>query len=150
MSDRKEEILDGLYDHTIDGEAEPVVVLTNEGLELGMEPKAILFDALIPALEEVGRLFEEGTYFVPEMMVAAKAMQGAMHILQPLIAASGFEPVGRFVMGTVKGDIHETSGSRWICAERQRVGTRPEGKNGHFSSRRRREKANEIRDDRED
>ncbi len=107
MADRKDEILDGLYDHTIDGEAEPVVALTNEALELGMEPKAILFDALIPALEEVGRLFEEGTYFVPEMMVAAKAMQGAMHILQPLIAASGMEPVGKFVMGTVKGDIHD-------------------------------------------
>ncbi|GMR10569.1 MAG: corrinoid protein [Anaerolineae bacterium] len=107
MSDRKDEILDGLYDHAIEGEAEPVVALTNEGLELGMEPTAILFYALIPAMEEVGRLFEEGTYFVPEMMVAAKAMQGAMHILQPLIAASGIEPVGRFVMGTVKGDIHD-------------------------------------------
>ncbi len=56
-----------------------------------MEPKAILFDALIPAQEEVGRLFEEGTYFVLEMMGAAKAMQGAMHILQPMIAASGIE-----------------------------------------------------------
>ncbi len=107
MADRKDEILDGLYDHTIDGEAEPVVALTTEALELGMDPKDILFDALIPALEEVGRLFEEGTYFVPEMMVAAKAMQGAMHILQPLIAASGMEPVGKFVMGTVKGDIHD-------------------------------------------
>jgi methanogenic corrinoid protein MtbC1 len=106
MTDRREEILDRLYDHTIDGEAEPVVALTNEALELGMEPKAILFDALIPALEEVGRLFEKGTYFVPEMMVAAKAMQGAMRILQPLIAASGMEPIGKFVMGTVKGDIH--------------------------------------------
>ncbi len=107
MADRKDEILDGLYDHTIDGNAEPVVALTEEALELGMDPKAILFDALIPALEEVGRLFEEGTYFVPEMMVAAKAMKGAMHILQPLIAASGMEPVGKFVMGTVKGDIHD-------------------------------------------
>jgi methanogenic corrinoid protein MtbC1 len=107
MSDRKEEILDGLYDHTIDGDAEPVVALTKEALELGMDPKAILFDSLIPALEEVGRLFEEGTYFVPEMMVAAKAMKGAMHLLQPLIAASGMEPVGKFVMGTVKGDIHD-------------------------------------------
>ncbi len=107
MSDRIEEILDELYDHTIEGEAEPVVVLTKEGLELGIEPRTILFDALIPALEEVGRLFEGGTYFVPEMMIAAKAMQGAMSILKPLIAASGGEPVGKFVMGTVKGDIHD-------------------------------------------
>ncbi len=107
MADRKEEILDELYDNTIDGNAPPVVALTNEGLEIGMEPGVILFDALIPALEEVGRLFEEGTFFVPEMMVAAKAMQGAMVILKPLIAASGIKPVGKFVMGTVKGDIHD-------------------------------------------
>ena len=67
----------------------------------------LLFDALIPALEEVGRLFEIGEYFVPEMLIAANAMSGAMEILQPLIAASGAEPLGTFVMGTVKGDIHD-------------------------------------------
>jgi 5-methyltetrahydrofolate--homocysteine methyltransferase len=104
---RQEEILDGLYDHTLDGEAEPVVELTNEALELGMDPLVILFDALIPALEEVGRLFEEGEYFVPEMLVSARAMQGAMDILKPLIAESGAKPVGKFLMGTVKGDIHD-------------------------------------------
>jgi 5-methyltetrahydrofolate--homocysteine methyltransferase len=104
---REEEILDGLYDHTLDGEIEPVIALTNEGLELGMEPLTLLFDALIPALEEVGRLFEAGEYFVPEMLVAARAMQGAMDILKPLIAASGAKPVATFVMGTVKGDIHD-------------------------------------------
>ncbi len=104
---RQEEILDALYDHTLDGEAEPVVALTNEALELGMEPLTILFDALIPALEEVGRLFEAGEYFVPEMLVSARAMQGAMEILKPLIAESGAKPIGVFVMGTVKGDIHD-------------------------------------------
>ena len=71
---RQDDILDDLYDNTIDGERETVVALTNEGLELGMDPLVILFDAVIPALEEVGRLFEEGTFFVPEMLVAAKAM----------------------------------------------------------------------------
>jgi 5-methyltetrahydrofolate--homocysteine methyltransferase len=104
---RQEEILDALYDHTLDGEAEPVVELTNEALELGMDPLAILFDALIPALEEVGRLFEAGEYFVPEMLVSARAMAGAMNILKPLIAESGAKPIGTFVMGTVKGDIHD-------------------------------------------
>lgn len=104
---RQDEILDELYDHTIDGEREPVVKLTNEALELGLEPPTILFDALIPALEEVGRLFEEGTFFVPEMLVAAKAMAAAMEILRPLMAETGAEPVGTFVMGTVKGDIHD-------------------------------------------
>jgi len=104
---REDDILDALYDHTIDGEREPVVALTNEGLELGMDPLVILFDGLIPALEEVGRLFEEGTFFVPEMLVAAKAMHGAMEVLRPLIAETGIKPVGTFVMGTVKGDIHD-------------------------------------------
>ena len=104
---REEEILDALYDHTLDGEAEPVVELTNEALELGMDPLSILFDSLIPALEEVGRLFEEGEYFVPEMLVSARAMAGAMNILKPLIAESGAKPIGKFVMGTVKGDIHD-------------------------------------------
>jgi len=72
-----------------------------------MDPLTLLFQAMIPSLEEVGRLFEIGDYFVPEMLIAARAMQGAMEILQPLIAASGVEPLGTFVMGTVKGDIHD-------------------------------------------
>lgn len=104
---REDEILDGLYDNTLNGIAPPVVALTNEGLALGMDPMVLLFDALIPALQEVGRLFEIGEYFVPEMLIAAKAMTGAMQILQPLIAASGAEPLGTFLMGTVKGDIHD-------------------------------------------
>ncbi len=104
---RADEILDELYDNTIDGERDPVVALTNEGLELEMDPLVILFDSLIPALEEVGRLFEEGTFFVPEMLVAAKAMSGAMGVLRPLLANTDAKPVGTFVMGTVKGDIHD-------------------------------------------
>ena len=103
----QDQILDELYDYTIDGERESVVALTEEALEMGMDPLIVLFDSLIPALEEVGRLFEDSTFFVPEMLVAAKAMQGAMDILQPLLAETGAKPVGTFVMGTVKGDIHD-------------------------------------------
>ncbi|MEZ4664834.1 MAG: corrinoid protein [Caldilineaceae bacterium] len=104
---RESEILDGLYENTLDGNAQPVVDLTNEGLALGMSPMTLLFDAMIPALEEVGRLFEIGEYFVPEMLISARAMQGAMAILRPLIAETGAKPIGTFVMGTVKGDIHD-------------------------------------------
>jgi 5-methyltetrahydrofolate--homocysteine methyltransferase len=104
---REQEILDALYGHTLDGEAQPVVELTNEGLALGMSPMTLLFGAMIPALEEVGRLFEIGEYFVPEMLISARAMQGAMNILKPLIAETGAKPIGTFVMGTVKGDIHD-------------------------------------------
>jgi 5-methyltetrahydrofolate--homocysteine methyltransferase len=104
---RQEEILDGLYESVLDGQAEPTVALTKEGLALGVEPLGLLFDAMIPALEEVGRLFELGEYFVPEMLISARAMAGAMEILRPLIAETGLKPVGTFVMGTVKGDIHD-------------------------------------------
>ncbi len=104
---REEEILDGLYEHTLNGDDEPVLQLTQEGLDLGIKPLTMVFDALIPALEEVGRLFEIGDYFVPEMLISAQAMQGAMNILKPLIAQTGYQPIGTFVMGTVKGDIHD-------------------------------------------
>jgi 5-methyltetrahydrofolate--homocysteine methyltransferase len=91
----------------LNGEAPPVVELTNEGLAMGMDPLTLLFEAMIPALEEVGRLFEIGEYFVPEMLISARAMQGSMAILRPLIAETGVKPIGTFVMGTVKGDIHD-------------------------------------------
>lgn len=104
---RRDEILDEIYDCTLDGDEDEVVELTNEGLALGIAPSELLFDALIPALEEVGRLFEIGEYFVPEMLVSAVAMQAAMDILKPLLAETGAKPIGTFVMGTVKGDIHD-------------------------------------------
>ncbi len=106
-TEQKEELLDQLYDQTVEGQAEPVKMLTDELLKQGMAPNEILDEGLIPALEEVGRMFEEGTYFVPEMLVAAKAMQGAMGQLAPLIAEQGIQPIGTFVMGTVHGDIHD-------------------------------------------
>jgi 5-methyltetrahydrofolate--homocysteine methyltransferase len=103
----KDEILKGLYENTLWGKAPPVKELTNEGLELGMTPGDMLWDALIPALEEVGRRFEIGEFFVPEMLIAARAMQGAMDILKPLMIDSGIETVGTFLMLTVKGDMHD-------------------------------------------
>jgi 5-methyltetrahydrofolate--homocysteine methyltransferase len=104
---REEEIRAGLFDHTLNGHAPEVKALTEEGLSLGMDPMDILFKALIPSLEEVGRRFEKGDFFVPEMLIAARAMQGALVILRPLIAETGAKPVGRYVIGTVKGDIHD-------------------------------------------
>ncbi len=104
---REQEIKEGLYEHTLVGEAAEVVELTQEGIDLGMDPLDILFGALIPSLQEVGRLFEIGEYFVPEMLVAARAMQGAMALLRPLLVDKGAEPIGRVVMLTVKGDVHD-------------------------------------------
>jgi methylmalonyl-CoA mutase cobalamin-binding domain/chain len=103
----EEEILKGLYDSTLVGNAPDVKDLTNAGLELGMNPESLLYDALIPSLEEVGARFERGDFFVPEMLIAARAMQGALDILRPLLAETGAREIGTYVMGTVKGDVHD-------------------------------------------
>jgi 5-methyltetrahydrofolate--homocysteine methyltransferase len=102
-----DEILQKLYDETMVGHAPEVLELTNAGLESGMEPTTLLFDALIPALEEVGARFERGDWFVPEMLIAGRAMAGALEVLRPLLAATGTETIGKYVMGTVKGDVHD-------------------------------------------
>jgi methylmalonyl-CoA mutase cobalamin-binding domain/chain len=102
-----DEILQGLYDHTLVGHAPEVKDLVNDGLADGMDPEKMLYDALIPSLEEVGARFERGDYFVPEMLIAARAMQGALDILRPLLADTDANRVGTFLMGTVKGDVHD-------------------------------------------
>jgi corrinoid protein of di/trimethylamine methyltransferase len=102
-----DEILQGLFDNTLVGNAPAVKDLTNEGLAMGMNPETLLYDALIPSLEEVGARFERGDFFVPEMLIAARAMQGALDILRPLLAETGAKPIGTVVIGTVKGDVHD-------------------------------------------
>jgi len=102
-----EEILKGLYDNTLIGNAPEVKQLTEQGVADGMDPESLLYDALIPSLEEVGARFERGDFFVPEMLIAARAMQGALDILRPLLAETGAQTVGTYVMGTVKGDVHD-------------------------------------------
>jgi methylmalonyl-CoA mutase cobalamin-binding domain/chain len=103
----QEDILKGLYDNTLIGNAPEVKDLTNQGLEEGVDPETMLYEALIPSLEEVGARFERGDFFVPEMLIAARAMQGALDILRPLLAETGAQTVGTYVMGTVKGDVHD-------------------------------------------
>ena len=102
-----EEILQLLYDETLVGNAPVVRQGVEDGLEQGLEPERMLYDALIPSLEEVGARFERGDFFVPEMLIAARAMQGALDILRPLLAETGIAEVGTFLMGTVKGDVHD-------------------------------------------
>jgi len=102
-----EEILRSLYDNTLVGNAPEVRELVERGLADALGPESMLYDALIPSLEEVGARFERGDFFVPEMLIAARAMQGALDILRPLLAETGAKPIGTFVMGTVKGDVHD-------------------------------------------
>jgi methylmalonyl-CoA mutase cobalamin-binding domain/chain len=103
----QEELLKQLYDLTLVGNAPAVLELTRAGLAMGMGPETLLYEALIPSLEEVGARFERGDFFVPEMLIAGKAMAGALDILRPLLAETGAETIGKIVMGTVKGDVHD-------------------------------------------
>src|SRR3954453_16384472 len=100
-----EEILKTLYDETLVGNAPAVKGAVEQGVADGMDPESMLYDALIPSLEEVGARFERGDFFVPEMLIAARAMQGALDILRPLLAETGAQTVGTYVMGTVKGEV---------------------------------------------
>ncbi len=102
-----EELLRQLYDQTLVGNAPAVLELTNSGLAAGLGPETLLYDALIPSLEEVGARFERGDFFVPEMLIAGKAMAGALEVLRPLLAETGAESIGTVVIGTVKGDVHD-------------------------------------------
>jgi len=102
-----DELIKALYDEMLLGNAPAVLELTNTAIAAGMGPDTILFDALIPSLEEVGARFERGDFFVPEMLIAGKAMSGALNVLRPLLAETGAESIGTYVMGTVKGDVHD-------------------------------------------
>jgi methylmalonyl-CoA mutase cobalamin-binding domain/chain len=102
-----EEILQHIYDETLVGNKPAVVELTTDGIAAGMAPETLLFEALIPALEEVGARFERGDFFVPEMLISGRAMTGALELLRPLLIDSGVQKVGTFLMGTVKGDVHD-------------------------------------------
>jgi len=102
-----DDLLRQLYDFTLVGNAPEVLDLTRKGLEQGLGPETLLYEALIPSLEEVGARFERGDFFVPEMLIAGKAMAGALEILRPLLAETGAQTIGKIVMGTVKGDVHD-------------------------------------------
>src|ERR1043165_9303011 len=102
-----EELLGPLYDETLTRNKPAVVELTNAGLALGLGPETLLYEALIPSLEEVGARFERGDFFVPEMLIAGKAMAGALEVLRPLLAETGAAQIGKIVIGTVKGDVQD-------------------------------------------
>jgi len=91
----------------IEGDLDTVLNEVQRHLTSGVSPQTIMDDHLVPAMREVGRLFEEGEYFVPELMVSARAMQEAMKVLNPLLSEAGAQKIGRVVIGTVKGDFHD-------------------------------------------
>jgi len=97
----------GLYDAVLTGDAAAAVGVTKTALEAGSDPQTLVSKYMIPAMDEVGRRFENNEYFVPELLIAARAMKGALELLRPLLAERGVEPMGRVVIGTVKGDLHD-------------------------------------------
>jgi methylmalonyl-CoA mutase cobalamin-binding domain/chain len=102
-----EELTEQVKDDLYDGLKEEVCEATDIFLERGWTAEDILNKALVPGMEIVGIDFRDGILFVPEVLLAAKAMQGSMDILKPLLTETGVEPVGKVVIGTVKGDIHD-------------------------------------------
>ncbi|MCB8924186.1 MAG: corrinoid protein [Ardenticatenaceae bacterium] len=99
--------LDDIYDAIIDGDKNGTVESVKAALADGLSPKEILNDGMIAAMDEVGRLFEETEIFVPEMLVAARAMKAGLELLRPYLVKSGIEPAGKVVLGTVQGDMHD-------------------------------------------
>ncbi len=81
--------------------------LTQKALDEGLEAEKILNESLVPAMDFVGEQYENGKRFVPEMLLSAKAMKSSMELLRPKLTASGVEPKGRVVIGTVEGDLHD-------------------------------------------
>lgn len=96
-----------LFQHVVDGEAVEVQEGVQAALAEGINANIILKDALISAMDEVGRRFEAGDFYVPEMLIAARAMQGGLRVLKPHLVSAESKSAGKVAIGTVKGDLHD-------------------------------------------
>jgi 5-methyltetrahydrofolate--homocysteine methyltransferase len=99
--------LETIYEAVLSGDAKKADAEVAAALAANTPPEDILYKACIPAMEEVGRLFEEGEKFVPEMLISARAMQAAMNLLKPRLAQANIKTLGKVVVGTVAGDLHD-------------------------------------------
>ena len=100
-------IIETISGKVILGDHKEVASCVEQALNEGIDASTILNSALIPSMSEVGKKFENGEYFVPEMLMAARAMKAGLNLIKPVLAQSKIEPVGRVVIGTVKGDLHD-------------------------------------------
>ena len=96
-----------LYDAIINGNAKQAHAATEAALAAGAAPMELIQGSMVPAMDEVGRLFEAEEFFVPELLLAGRAMKAAMQLLKPLLSASGQKMAARVIIGTVKGDLHD-------------------------------------------
>jgi corrinoid protein of di/trimethylamine methyltransferase len=99
--------LQKLYDAILNGDAKTAVAVTKEALGEGADPLEMVSKYMVPAMDEVGKRFECEEYFVPELLLAARAMKGSLELIRPLLIERGAEPAGRVAIGTVKGDLHD-------------------------------------------
>jgi corrinoid protein of di/trimethylamine methyltransferase len=99
--------LEKLHEAVIEGDWKAAAAATEAAIAAGVAPLTIVTGCLVPAMDEVGRRFECEEYFVPEMLLSARAMKASMALVRPLLAATGAQPIGRVVIGTVKGDLHD-------------------------------------------
>lgn len=106
--------LKGIYESIINGDQPETVNKVNQAVAEGLDPVVILNDGMVKAMAEVGRLFEEGEYFVPEMLIAARAMQSGLAIIKPQLVKANVKSSGKVVAGTVKGDLHDI-GKNLVC-----------------------------------
>jgi len=96
-----------LHDSVLAGDAKTSRAVTELALNEGADPLKLVNDYMVPAMDEVGRRFECNEYFVPELLLSARAMKAALELIRPRLVAAGAEPVGRVAIGTVKGDLHD-------------------------------------------
>ncbi len=101
------ETIKEIYKVVLSGDINEVPNAVQKAIDDGISANLILDSGLIAAMKEVGRLFEEGEFFVPEMLISAHAMQGGLNLLKPFLVDSGVQPKGKVIMGTVKGDLHD-------------------------------------------
>ncbi len=99
--------LETLYENILEGDMASTPGDVQTAIDSGVAPEVVLKEGMISAMTEVGRLFEEGDYFVPEMLVSARAMQAGLTVLKPYLVESGVEPIGLVVIGTVQVDMHD-------------------------------------------
>ena len=99
--------LDDVFEAVLDGDLQATAVHVQSALDADVPAATILQDGLVVAMDEVGRLFEEGQYFVPEMLLAARAMKAGLAVLKPHLGESAIASLGRVVVGTVQGDVHD-------------------------------------------
>src|SRR5512135_1180752 len=100
-------VLQAIFDSILNGQQKVTAEKVSQALAEGLEPVEILNQSMVGAMAEVGRLFEEGEYFVPEMLIAARAMQSGLSLLKPYLKESNVQSAGKVVIGTVKGDLHD-------------------------------------------